>query len=289
MARVCACVHSQSNARRSASVGDLRKRMDFDDASRLELEVEALESIYGSDALLKTRCQHTNKLLKLDLTRPIDSQYNYTLTLTLNTNYPIHSLPNIRINSQLLDKTQKNALEHEIITEHQHLIGEEVIFLFCEWLDHKMIQFIPSNEQRPGVPRPQTESIPKLDTNRNQFDILHGIPIQDRKSTFQAHLACIQSIQHIPQVLSQLYENNKIASASHNSYAYRIQSQSNNNSLQCVRRLAFHPQLCFRSASSAISSTQSIIFVVVSECRTMTMMARNQQANVFSIFLKLRM
>jgi len=92
-----------------------------------------------------------------------------------------------------------------------------------------------------------------------------------------------------PRVLSQLYENNKIASASHNSYAYRIQSQSNNNSLQCVRRLAFHPQLCFRSASSAISSTQSIIFVVVSECRTMTMMARNQQANVFSIFLKLRM
>ncbi len=53
--------------------------------------------------------------------------------------------------------------------------------------------------------------------------ILHGEPISDRRSTFQAHLAApISTLQQVAQVRRKLLENRKIANACHNVQAYRI-------------------------------------------------------------------
>ncbi|KAJ8333587.1 hypothetical protein SKAU_G00415950 [Synaphobranchus kaupii] len=52
--------------------------------------------------------------------------------------------------------------------------------------------------------------------------IKHGEPITDRRSTFQPHLAPVVTTRQVKMVLDKLYENKKIASATHNIYAYRI-------------------------------------------------------------------
>uniref|UniRef100_A0A3Q1FQ54 Impact N-terminal domain-containing protein n=1 Tax=Acanthochromis polyacanthus TaxID=80966 RepID=A0A3Q1FQ54_9TELE len=52
--------------------------------------------------------------------------------------------------------------------------------------------------------------------------IKHGNPITDRRSTFQPHLAPVVTPRQVKMVLEKLYENKKIASATHNIYAYRL-------------------------------------------------------------------
>ncbi|XP_055274743.1 protein IMPACT-like [Moschus berezovskii] len=86
-----------------------------------------------------------------------------------------------------------------------------------------------------GAPRPfilavwfcacasEIEELPPID---------HGIPITDRRSTFQAHLAPVVCPKQVKMVLAKLYENKKIASATHNIYAYRIYCEDKQTFLQ---------------------------------------------------------
>lgn len=52
--------------------------------------------------------------------------------------------------------------------------------------------------------------------------IHHGEPLTYRKSTFQAHVAKVTTVEQVSIVLSELKSNRKIATATHNIVAYRI-------------------------------------------------------------------
>ncbi|KAM3838339.1 protein IMPACT-B-like, partial [Diretmus argenteus] len=62
--------------------------------------------------------------------------------------------------------------------------------------------------------------------------IEHGGTITDRRSTFQPHLAPVVTPRQVKMVLDKLYENKKIASATHNIYAYRIYCEDKQSFLQ---------------------------------------------------------
>lgn len=62
--------------------------------------------------------------------------------------------------------------------------------------------------------------------------IKHGSSITDRRSTFQPHLAPVVTPRQVKMVLEKLYENKKIASATHNIYAYRIYCEDKHSFLQ---------------------------------------------------------
>nr|XP_020459023.1 protein IMPACT isoform X3 [Monopterus albus] len=62
--------------------------------------------------------------------------------------------------------------------------------------------------------------------------IKHGNTITDRRSTFQPHLAPVVTPRQVKMVLEKLYENKKIASATHNIYAYRIYCEDKHSFLQ---------------------------------------------------------
>lgn len=47
--------------------------------------------------------------------------------------------------------------------------------------------------------------------------------IEDKKSIFRSYIACVSNTEEIESFLSQLQSNKKIANATHNMYAYRIQ------------------------------------------------------------------
>ncbi|KAK3085856.1 hypothetical protein FSP39_009686 [Pinctada imbricata] len=53
-------------------------------------------------------------------------------------------------------------------------------------------------------------------------EIIHGEPFVDRRSRFQGHIAEVIHTKQVRMVLDTLYENKKIAEATHNIYAYRI-------------------------------------------------------------------
>lgn len=64
------------------------------------------------------------------------------------------------------------------------------------------------------------------DKNLEELDTLlgitHGAPFTEKKSTFQAHLAAINSVDQVETVMEALLRNRKIAGATHNIMAYRI-------------------------------------------------------------------
>ena len=57
------------------------------------------------------------------------------------------------------------------------------------------------------------------------MDIVHGEPFVDRKSVFQAHCAKVISVDEVARMGAQLRQNRKVASATHNIMAYRIQTE----------------------------------------------------------------
>mmetsp|Transcript_38518 Transcript_38518/g.90956 ORF Transcript_38518/g.90956 Transcript_38518/m.90956 type:complete len:423 (+) Transcript_38518:210-1478(+) len=63
--------------------------------------------------------------------------------------------------------------------------------------------------------------------------IQHGEPFTDRKSTFQAHLASVESLQDVESMVRVLKSNNKIARATHNIMAYRLKSENGNLLSDC--------------------------------------------------------
>ena len=70
---------------------------------------------------------------------------------------------------------------------------------------------------------PEQEEIP---------EITHGEPFTDRKSTFQAHLAYVVTLEQVKKVVENLKRNRKICNATHNVMAYRIFCGDRNSHLQ---------------------------------------------------------
>ena len=63
-------------------------------------------------------------------------------------------------------------------------------------------------------------------------EILHGEPITDRKSTFQAHLVKVSSEQEMENAIRELKMNRKVANATHNIVAYRINKKDSSVIMQ---------------------------------------------------------
>lgn len=67
------------------------------------------------------------------------------------------------------------------------------------------------------------ESITCINNHENNpLDIIHGEPITDRRSTFQAHLVKVESEEDVKNALIELKKIRKISNATHNMYAYCI-------------------------------------------------------------------
>ena len=63
--------------------------------------------------------------------------------------------------------------------------------------------------------------------------IVHGHPITEKKSTFQAHLAPITHPSEVKLMLDVLLQNSKIRDATHNIMAYRIETRPGNFASDC--------------------------------------------------------
>ncbi|KAM9385558.1 protein IMPACT [Pholidichthys leucotaenia] len=218
-------------------------------------EVEALSSIYGDEWCV---IDEASRIFCIKISNDLeDPKLTACLQIILPPDYPSAAPPIYQINAAWLRGLERaklaNSLE-DIYVEHA---GESILYLWVE----KMRDFLVEKSQCSKIGEQphkvnvtaeeevddDEEHIPDLTTLRLNTDptpfflgandeevppIKHGTPITDRRSTFQSHLAPVVTPRQVKMVLEKLYENKKIASATHNIYAYRIYCEDKDTFLQ---------------------------------------------------------
>lgn len=219
-------------------------------------EVEALSSIYGDEWCVIDEASRIFCIkISADLEEP---KLTACLQIILPPDYPSAAPPIYQINAVWLRGPERaklaNSLE-DIYVEH---LGESILYLWVEKVRDFLVEKSQNSET---VEEPEKvnmtaekdvddddEDIPDLSSLRLNTEnvhlfleqandeelppIKHGNPITDRRSTFQPHLAPVVTPRQVKMVLEKLYENKKIASATHNIYAYRIYCEDKHSFLQ---------------------------------------------------------
>ncbi|GLV44781.1 hypothetical protein CBL_14648 [Carabus blaptoides fortunei] len=193
-------------------------------------EIEVLSSIYGSDWKTEDE-RHRSYSLKL-----CEGNYEITVFIKLPLDYPTNSPPEIEISAPYLSRTQKQEIALYLDDIFLDNLGEAVLYQWAE----KIREFLQNlNKINSNANKKETEEVLELQTNK-QVDkkvevpvVKHGLTIQDRKSIFQGHVAEVHSQKDVTNVIDYLMENKKIADATHNITAYRIQMDKGNILQDC--------------------------------------------------------
>uniref|UniRef100_H2UUE3 Impact RWD domain protein n=1 Tax=Takifugu rubripes TaxID=31033 RepID=H2UUE3_TAKRU len=214
-------------------------------------EIEALSSIYGEewcviDEAARIFCiKICNGLEKPKLTA--------CLQIILPHEYPSTSPPIYQINAAWLRGSERAKLANSLEDLYVENMGESILYLWVE----KVREFLVERSQmdQPEKVNMTAEEdveddtqVPDIRTFSDSAEeshlyaervndeelppIKHGESITDRRSTFQPHLAPVVSPRQVKMILEKLYENKKIASATHNIYAYRIYCEDKHSFLQ---------------------------------------------------------
>ncbi|XP_077208700.1 protein IMPACT isoform X2 [Paroedura picta] len=219
---------------------------DPEAAQRQTEEIEALSAIYGDEWCVidedeKIFCIKINDCLE-------HPKWTLCLQVILPPEYPTTAPPVYQLNAPWLLGQEYAEIANNLEEIYVRNLGESILYLWVEKIREILIE-----KSQSSLPGPDTKKITEETIVENEEDfsldgqlfqpdaavtlnfdlpeseedeelppIYHGNAITDRRSTFQAHLAPIVTPRQVKKVLAKLYENKKIASATHNIYAYRI-------------------------------------------------------------------
>uniref|UniRef100_A0A8D0FUU3 Impact RWD domain protein n=1 Tax=Strix occidentalis caurina TaxID=311401 RepID=A0A8D0FUU3_STROC len=219
-------------------------------------EIEALSSIYGEDWCV---VDEDEKIYCIKINDCLD-QPKWTLCLQMLESAYGHNFHCISFHSSAPWLRGQDYMELANSLEEIYVqnLGESILYLWVEKIRDVLIEKAQSSDPEPDIKKTseevdeddgddflldyqpiQEDPIKMLNyiTSESQEgeelpSIHHGNPITDRRSTFQAHLAPVVTPRQVKRVLEKLYENKKIASATHNIYAYRIYCEDKQTFLQ---------------------------------------------------------
>ncbi|XP_041647668.1 protein IMPACT [Cheilinus undulatus] len=229
----------------SENEGDLQAQME---------EVEALSSIYGEEWCV---IDEASRIFCIKISNDMDEpKLTACLQIILPPDYPSAAPPIYQINAAWLRGQQRAELANSLEDLYVEHAGESILYLWVEKIREFLLEKSqssetvsqPENVNMTAEEEDDNDDVPdfrtlKLNTeNEHLFmhhaadeelpPIKHGNTITDRRSTFQPHLAPVVTPRQVKMVLEKLYENKKIASATHNIYAYRIYCEDKNSFLQ---------------------------------------------------------
>ncbi|XP_051977552.1 protein IMPACT [Xyrauchen texanus] len=236
---------------------DTPEEHDSDLQSQIE-EIEALSSIYGDEWCVIDEAARIFCIKVTDDTQ--QPKWTVCLQIILTPDYPSSAPPIYQINATWLRGQDRMSLSNSLEELYVENAGESILYLWVE----KIREFLVEKSLSGATDGPDTsktmtteeeaqdygeDDLPDynmLNTGASQSAYLfsnvsddeevpptkHGEPITDRRSTFQPHLAPVVTPKQVQLVLNKLYENKKIASATHNIYAYRIYCEDKNAFLQ---------------------------------------------------------
>lgn len=177
-------------------------------------ELTALQSIYDNIVIISETC----------IEIPFNgSRQSCSLRVELADNYPT-VCPNLTLQAFFLSRDEKVNLKDEMLSSFEP--GEPVIFTWAEMLREVLVKYdeIPSNEMvERGVLVQSEADLPPVD---DDIQIVHGEPIVDRKSTFQASYAKVHCVADAQRFRRKLLRNRKIAGATHNMFVYKVTDNS---------------------------------------------------------------
>ncbi|XP_064559559.1 protein IMPACT isoform X1 [Zonotrichia leucophrys gambelii] len=219
-------------------------------------EIEALSSIYGDDWCV---VDEDEKIYCIKISDCLDQpKWTLCLQVILPPGYPTAEPPIYQLNAPWLRGQDYTELANSLEEIYLQNLGESILYLWVEKIREVLVEKAQSSDPEPDIKK-TTEEVDEDDgddflldyqpTQEDQTKMLnymtseshedeelppihHGNPITDRRSTFQAHLAPVVTTRQVKRVLEKLYENKKIASATHNIYAYRIYCEDKQTFLQ---------------------------------------------------------
>merc|ERR1712156_343078 len=114
-------------------------------------------------------------------------------------------------------------------------IGEDILFLWVEKA-REFFEKQKDNENAGDVTEEQVKALVVEDYADTQQvespQIVTGPTLEDRKSVFQGHAATVMSLAEVKAVMNKLKSSSKIARATHNMLAYRIEGEKSSSLLQ---------------------------------------------------------
>ncbi|XP_064641819.1 protein IMPACT-like [Lineus longissimus] len=221
-----------------------------DNISRQADEIEALSAIYGDEWCVIDEDAHTFciRIDKDEDAKKNAQKLSVCLQIIFPPNYPSDCPPIYQINAPWLKGDERIEMENAMGDVYIENVGESIVYLWVE----KIREVLQGRESRNGdqVVSGRKNISLETDDGDDEFDltmvaqyhyqpdtaielvsnkdavecppIYHGEPLTDRRSTFQPHLAPVLYKEQVDMVLRKLYENKKIANATHNIMAYRI-------------------------------------------------------------------
>ncbi|GAX78693.1 hypothetical protein CEUSTIGMA_g6131.t1 [Chlamydomonas eustigma] len=230
------------------------------DAQALE-EMEALAAIYGEDCGIDVDVHTVHAYLPSKSCVP-----HLVVSAHLHTDYPAHTAPLLEFHAP--PHVSNDMIAAALRDMDQLFIpGEVVLFRYIEWLkDQPQLYNVDAVKACSAAALdkahdPQDVNLPiaeKVDAKEaSSYDmgpaiqglhkggdanselvvevrqrIVSGPPIIEKKSTFQAHLASVNSVEEVTAVMDALLQVTKIANATHNIMAYRIYSLDKQSFIQ---------------------------------------------------------
>ncbi|KAL0484583.1 hypothetical protein AKO1_011591 [Acrasis kona] len=175
-------------------------------------EIQALESIYG-DELIKVANTSRNFEIAIDLPDQSPLMFEFWFT----DDYPLKEPPQFSFRSPWMNKKYRNILIERL--NEQFEPGTVIMFQLIEWLKQNLVDIV-------DVTVPEDDNQHQAPNTQCQIEIFNGEPFTMNKSKFVAHCATVYSVDDFHQVLNHLLQDKKIASATHNITAYRIDGEN---------------------------------------------------------------
>ncbi|KAJ8278070.1 hypothetical protein GJAV_G00083490 [Gymnothorax javanicus] len=223
-------------------------------------EVEALSSIYGDDWCL---IDESSRIFCIKISDDTElPKWTACLQVILPLDYPSGAPPIYQLNASWLGGRERIELSNSLEEIYVQNAGESILYLWIERIREFVVEKSKSSDSEIPEQVKVTEEVEE-DDGRNWLaegdlpdlhslrlstetahlltdlpgeeelpPVKHGEPITDRRSTFQPHLAPVVTPRQVKMVLDKLYENKKIANATHNIYAYRIYCEDKQTFLQ---------------------------------------------------------
>jgi len=213
-----------------------------DDREIQEEEVLALQAIYDHDFHIDSNTRSTYHFtLRLDDDDDADARSPRLIVIEFHVpeQYPSASMPIYEITSVYCGTRKiEPHVRKEIDDQLQAMFvpGEVVLFEWINWLkDYLEATYTKEDED---VHSQVDEPVAANDVNEDTADspedeyamddvdcpdIQSSDALVDRKSVFVAHVATVTSVDQVQAVRRRLLQNKKIAKATHNILAYRIQ------------------------------------------------------------------
>lgn len=151
---------------------------------------------------------------------------------------PVYEITSVYCGTQKIDASVREEIDTNL--KAMFVPGEVVLFEWINWLKDFLDTTYPEEDQQQQLEE-QEELVKKNDVDVSDTvivdtsvkaedeacpEIKSGESLIDRKSVFVGHVATVTSVEQVQAVRRKLLQNKKIAKATHNILAYRIELDS---------------------------------------------------------------